>query len=190
MSSFSFFPVFTTKSSLKSNFFLPVNKPERMYGGTQGRWCLTAGSRLEFKLYFSFLDASDSFDSYLHILAMYAHLHAQLHADHSHACIRCQVLQTVANPPPLEQKDLFLSCYRETGRHTHSSISCVFSRDQEHYSTHHRSPQTYMVGLWKKNANNLNMLIETVEQAATFYVLHLESVSSLSAHPGVLVIWK
>lgn len=51
--------------------------------------------------------------------ATYTHLHAQSHADHSHACISCQLSQTVGNPPPLKQKDLFLSCYRQTGTHTH-----------------------------------------------------------------------
>lgn len=63
------------------------------------------------------------------------HLHAQSHADHSLACICCQLSQTVGNPPPLKQKDLFLSCYRQTGTHTHTQrethtpVSVVFSAE-------------------------------------------------------------
>lgn len=132
---------------------------------------------------------------YLHIHT-HTHLHAQSHADHSHACIGCQLSQTVGNPPPLKQKDLFLSC----NRHTHE-YQLLFS---EHYSNSHTSLSHCGVAadmqssgsdcaihvsifvrgkkqLDTKKSEYMNMLIETAEVAAKFmlYILKVAPLSSL-----------
>lgn len=135
-----------------------------------------------------------------HTLAR-SHTHSctQSHVDCSHACICCQLSQTVGNPPPLKQKDLFLSCYRQ--KHTHTKVSVVFSVETKNITLiptdlfftgvqNSRSDyDTYEhlhVAQKIRRAESMNVLIEIAEAAAIFHGLYLESGS----HPGAVLIYK
>lgn len=127
------------------------------------------------------------------------HLYAKSHVEYSHASISCQFSQTARNPPPLKQKNLFLSCYRQTGART--DVSFVFSAKTKNIT---QIPTDFLftvvlLQMYKAlgqisythenlcegkkktqcDKKNMNMLIEPAEVAA----MYLGSGSSLSIVP-------